>query len=186
VLKKIVAILFITIYLFNLIGYSILFDYFIHQTNEQIVEELDKGNYNESELMEIKVALNLPYYTSWNVYERYDGEIELNGIHYNFVKRKVFNDTLFLLCLPNHAKTKLYKAKNEFVANEIANDPSSSSKKGMESFCKKNIIETEYKQLTFQYIPLYIFSSAWLENVFSSRLTSCFIASPAKPPEISS
>lgn len=181
--KKIVAILFINLYLFNLIGYSILFDYLIHQTNEHTVQELDKGNYNESELMEIKVALNLPYYTSWNEYERHDGEIELNGIHYNFVKRKVLNDTLYLLCLPNHAKTELYKAKNEFAAKESDNAPLS-SKKGMEFFGKKNIVETEYNQLTFQYSPLYALSCTWLENFFSSRLISCFIASPAKPPEI--
>ncbi len=177
------AILFITVYLFNLVGYSILFDYLIHQTNEHTVQELDKGNYNESELMEIKVALNLPYYTSWNDYERYDGEIELNGIQYNFVKRKVLNDTLYLLCLPNHVKTELHKAKNEFVAKENANLPFSSSKKGMESFGKKNSIETDYNQLTFQYNPLYTLSCTYLENVFSSRLASCFITSPAKPPE---
>lgn len=183
-LKKIIAILFINVYLFNLVGYSVLFDYFIHQTNEHTVQELDNGNYNESELIEIKVPLNLPYYTSWNEYERYDGEIELNGIHYNFVKRKVVSDTLYLLCLPNHVKTELYKAKNEFAGKASDNAPLS-SKKGMEPFGKKNIVENECKPVIFQYSPLYPSSCTRLENIFSSRLTSCFIASPAKPPEIS-
>ncbi|MDX2047785.1 MAG: hypothetical protein SFU87_13425 [Chitinophagaceae bacterium] len=182
-LRKIVAILFIKVYLLSLAGYSILFDYFIHQTNKHTVQELDNGNYNESELFEIKVPLHLPYYTSLDEYERYDGGIELNGIHYNFVKRKIHNDTLYLLCLPNHVKTELYKAKNDLAAEQSDNEPFS-SQKGTESSGKKNNCETEFN---LQY-PLYILLPASLphtgRNIYSCRLTTCFIAFPAKPPEI--
>ena len=164
-------------------GYSFFFDYFIRQADEQTVQQLDSNNYNEDELIEIKVPLFLPYYSNLGEYERYDGQIELNGIHYNFVKRKVVNDTLYMLCLPNHVKTELYKAKNEFAAKENGNE-NTGSKKGIESFGKKNNFETEYNQLAFQYSPLYTFLCTSKENVFSSRLNSCFIASPAKPPEI--
>jgi hypothetical protein len=162
----------------------VLFDYFISQTNEHTVQKLDNGNFNESELIEISIPLNLPYYTSWNEYERYDGEIELNKVHYNFVKRKVVNDTLFLLCLPNQIKTELYKAKNEFAAKESGNT-SSSQKKGYESFGKKNI-ETENNYQDFQYNVSAITSDTPTENPFASRLISCFISFPAKPPEITS
>ena len=182
-LKKIVAILFIKVYLLNLVGYSILFDYFIHQTNKHTVEELDNGNYNESELLEIKVPLHLPYYTSLNEYERYDGEIELNGIHYNFVKRKIQDDTLYLLCLPNHVKTELYKAKNELAAEQSDNEPFS-SKKGTESFGKKNNCETEFDQQHSGYILLSASSTNSGKNIYTCRLTTCFIAFPVKPPEI--
>jgi len=164
-------------------GYSFFFDYFIHQADDETVQQLDSNNYNEDELIEIKVPLYLPYYSNLGEYERYDGQIELNGMHYNFVKRKVVNDTLYMLCLPNHVKTELYKAKNEFAAKENGTE-NAASKKGMESFSKKNNFETEYNQFSFQYNPLYTFLCTWKESVFSSRLNSCFIASPAKPPEI--
>jgi hypothetical protein len=162
----------------------VLFDYFISQTNEHTLQKLDKGNYKDSELIEISIPLNLPYYTSWNEYERYDGEIELNKVHYNFVKRKVVNDTLYLLCLPNEIKTELYKAKNEFAAKESGNTPSS-SKKGYESFGKKNI-ETENNHQHFQYSLIAISTNTWQHTIFAARLTSCYISSPAKPPEITS
>ena len=181
--KKIVAILFIKVYLLNLVGYSMLFDYFIHQTNKHTVQELDNGNYDESELFEIKVPLHLPYYTSLNEYERYDGEIELNGIHYNFVKRKIQDDTLYLLCLPNHVKTELYKAKNELAAEQSDNEPFS-SKKGTESFGKKNNCETEFDQQHSGYILLSASSTNSGKNIYTCRLTTCFIAFPVKPPEI--
>jgi len=181
-LKKIIAILFIGVYLFNLVGYSLTFDYFIHQADNRIVQQLDNNDYNEAELLEIKIPLNLPYYTSWDEYERYDGEIVLNGIHYNYVKRKVVNDTLFLLCLPDHVKTELYKAKSEFAYTEGDND--SSSKKGMESFGKKNNFKVECNQQGFQYSFLTVSPDIPWKNICISNLLTCFIPPPAEPPEI--
>lgn len=181
-MKKFVAILFIIVYLFNLVGYTLLFNYFIYQTNQQTVQQLDHGNYNESELIEIKVPLNLPYYTTLNEYERFDGEIELNNIHYNFVKRKVYNDTLYLLCLANYEKTELYKAKNEFAVNQA--NSKVPVKKGMDSWGKKISLEKEHKQQLLQYSVLQVNASSCRNKIYLFRLTTCFIPFPAKPPEI--
>jgi hypothetical protein len=181
-LKKTIAILLISVYLFNLAGYKIFFDYLIQQAYSSTIQELDKGNYTEAQLIEIKIPLNLPYYNSMDEYERYDGEIELNGIHYNFVKRKVFNDTLYMLCLPNHIKTEMHKAKNEFAVKETNNEPS--SKKGMDSFEKKNNFEKEHKQELLQYNFAFTNLNSHTEYNYTFFLHSCFIASPVKPPEV--
>ncbi|MGC4039102.1 MAG: hypothetical protein QM764_24300 [Chitinophagaceae bacterium] len=184
-IKKIITILLIFIYLLNFVGYNILFDYFISQTNKEIIRQLDKGDYSESQLIEIKIPLYLPYYYSWSDYERFDGEIELNNIHYNYVKRKVLNDTLHLLCLPNYDKTELYKAKHQFASKETDNTSPGNSKKGTASLAKSNNSDTEYDRHIFQFHFLCVATHSPHKNSFNSNLSSCFISTPTKPPELS-
>ena len=82
-----------------LFGYRFVADYMQQRSDKQLEAHLDKNNYKESELIELKVPIHLPYQTTWAEFERYDGEVELNGILYKYVKRKVVNDTLVLLCI---------------------------------------------------------------------------------------
>ncbi len=62
-------------YLFNLAGYNIFFQYSIQKADERIVRQLDNNQYNDNQLIEVKVKLNLPYMSDWSGYERYDGEM---------------------------------------------------------------------------------------------------------------
>jgi hypothetical protein len=41
-------------------------------------------------------------------------------VHYNYVKRKLYNDTLILLCLPNTEKTRVFNARETFFS--LVND----------------------------------------------------------------
>lgn len=108
------------VHLFNIAGYSLLFGYFGRQSSAQLSSKIERHIYNEKDLVEIKIHLNLPYYNSQNDYESLEGEITLNGNHYNYVKRKVSQDTLFLMCLPNREKDNLLTAKNDYA--KTAND----------------------------------------------------------------
>lgn len=110
------TILLLSIHLFNIGGYRFLFDELEDRASYQLVEQLDNKEYNDDDLLEMKVPLPMPYQTTWSSFERYDGEIEINGIHYNYVKRKVVNDTLILMCIPNHDKMKLNSAKEQFFS----------------------------------------------------------------------
>ena len=78
-----------------------------------MITALDNNNYNESDLTQMKFALNMPYTIANKSYERCDGQVELNGIQYNYVKRMVKNDTLY--CIPNNQKTKINDTKNEYA-----------------------------------------------------------------------
>ncbi len=127
------TILLLTVHLFNIGGYRFLFDELENRASYQLVEQLDNKEYNDDDLLEMKVPLPMPYQTNWSSFERFDGEIEINGIHYNYVKRKVVNDTLILMCIPNHGKMKLNSAKEQFfsLVNDISqkNDQKSPSPK---------------------------------------------------------
>jgi hypothetical protein len=139
-LKKLLSILILGVYLFNLAGYSLFTNYFIQQSDEKMVQQIDNNNIDEQQLVEIKTPVNIPYYNDSRDYERMDGQIVLNGVHYNYVKRKIQNDTLYLLCLPNIEKTALYKEKNNFTSQ--VNDLPSNNKEN--NSAKKNSLSNEY------------------------------------------
>jgi hypothetical protein len=119
-LKKVAAIFFIVLFFFNWFGYRLAFDYMQHKSNKQLEALLDNNSYDESQLVELKVPVNLPYLNNRPDYERYNGEIELSGVLYKYVKRKLVNDTLYLMCIPNTKKMHLELAKDDLfkISNE--------------------------------------------------------------------
>jgi len=76
---------------------------------------IDEGNYDAAALIEVKIPLRLHYYSSSLHYERYYGEAEVSGTYYSYVMRKVINDTVYLLCLPNTSKSALEKARTQVM-----------------------------------------------------------------------
>ena len=101
----------------------------MQNTSEAYLEkQVDKNNFDQQELISIKTKLDLPYYTSSSQYERAYGSINIDGVNYQYVKRRVYNDTLEVLCLPNHTKTKLQSVKNE-LTKELADEQSTTPKK---------------------------------------------------------
>ena len=147
-LKKLIAILLLAIHLFNLGGYSLVFRYFIHQSEQQFIQQLDQDQYKDADLVEISIPLHLPYMQNSSGFERIDGSVENNSILYNYVKRRVYNDTLYILAIPNRQKTQLVKEKSNYAgeANDFA-----ANKKEKESTAKKTSLTTEYNNTINQY-----------------------------------
>jgi hypothetical protein len=83
------------------------------QQTSCLEQKLDRQQYSDDELISIKTTLNLPYYSSSPEFERTYGSITVGGIDYEYVKKRVYKDTLELLCIPNHAKTKMKQVTNE-------------------------------------------------------------------------
>ena len=113
-MKRLPAILFLAILLFNFYGYRLMLQYMQGRQASLLEARLDRQQYNEDELISIKTPLHLPYYSSSPDFERAYGSIEVDGITYEYVKRRVHQDTLELLCLPNHGKMQLQSAEREF------------------------------------------------------------------------
>lgn len=93
--------------------------------DQQLEASLDTGNYDEKELISVKTASHLPYYNSSSEeFERWDGEIVIKGIQYKYVKRRFFNDSVELLCIPNVTAMKLKEAKQEYYrfSNDLQSD----------------------------------------------------------------
>ncbi|RYZ33092.1 MAG: hypothetical protein EOP49_36440, partial [Sphingobacteriales bacterium] len=113
-MKKIVAILLITILAFNWYGYRIVTSLLADKADEKLVARLDREDYDESQLIEVKVALNMPYQNEQSEFERHYGEMEIDGKYYTYVKRKVENGYLILKCIPNGDKEKIKSAGDDF------------------------------------------------------------------------
>lgn len=143
-MKKIAAILVLGIFLFNWFGYRVVTSLLEAKADARLEAQLDNNNYNESDLISLKVPANLPYYATSKSYERTDGEIEIDGIHYNYVKRRFYNDSLEYLCIPNKTKLRLTNARDDFfkLVNDIQHP---SQKKTGNSISIKNLL-TEYYQ----------------------------------------
>jgi len=120
-MKKVAAILLMGILLFSWYGYRLVSSYLEDKANRQLEARLDQDRYDESELISIKVpSTHLSYYNSSTQFERVDGQIEVGGVQYKYVKRRLFNDSLELLCIPNHAAMSLQTARNQFF--QLVND----------------------------------------------------------------
>ena len=150
IVRKITSAILICILFFNLFGYRFVADYLQHKSDTRLEARLDKNNYNESELIELKIPIDLPYQTNWAEFERYDGEVQLNGILYKYVKRKVTNDTLVLLCIPNHQKMDLQTARDDFFknTNDLAQNNNSKKSDNSKTISFKKSI-SEYDEQFF-------------------------------------
>ncbi len=146
-MKKIAAISLLLLLLFNFIGYRFVFNALQQKANKQLVAKIDKSDYDESNLITVKVPLSMPYLTNWDDFKRTDGEITLNGKIYHYVKQKVFNGELILKCLPDEQKMNLQTAKNDFfqTQNDLQNNTSKNSGENSHvvKFTVSDYIQTE-------------------------------------------
>lgn len=114
-MRKIAAIFFLSVLCFNCIGYRYVFDYLGSRHTRQFEANIDENNYDEGSLISIKTSFSLPYlYASSDKFERWKGEIVIDGVSYTYVKRRFFNDSIELLCLPNMAVNRLKEAQKDF------------------------------------------------------------------------
>lgn len=107
-LRKFAAILLVGILLFDSVGYRALNRLMQYRASQQLELRLDRQQYDESQLISIKVpTTHLAYYNNSTTFERVDGQIEINGVICQYVKRRIYNDSLELLCIPNHKAMQL-------------------------------------------------------------------------------
>ena len=130
-MKKLAAIFFLLVVVFNLYGYRLLISYLQSAQTIHIEKQLDRLEYNDEDLISIKTILHLPYYSSSPEFERAYGSITVNGISYEYVKKRVYNDTLEVLCLPNHHKSKLQQLSNDITRMTADSDASTPGGKNL-------------------------------------------------------
>ena len=102
--------------LFNLFGYRFYTGWLQQRADQQLQSRIDANDYDETQLLEIRIALNMPYQNNQSDFERYYGEAEVNGRVYTYVKRKIEDGYLILKCLPNHEKQVIRSANNIFFS----------------------------------------------------------------------
>jgi hypothetical protein len=126
-LKSLTAILLLFLLAFNWVGYRMFMNLLEQKASLSLQQQLDNEQYDDKNLVEVKIPINLPYLSNWSSFEKFQGETEINGIYYKYVKRRLVNDTLILLCIPNTEKNELRIARSDFF-KQVNDLPSNNNK----------------------------------------------------------
>lgn len=147
-MKKLVAIFMLAVFAFNVAGYQLVYNYLTSQSDTNLELALDADDYNDEELITIKQPTNLPYYNNSTDFTRIDGEVEVDGVKYKYVKYRVYNGFLEMLCIPNKAKMQIEQSKNDYakVANDFQQNDTQ-KKNGSHTSFQKSLSEFEEQPL---------------------------------------
>ena len=152
------------------------------QASVSLQQKLDRDQYNNENLVEIKVPVNLPYLSNWSEFEKYQGETEINGVHYKYVKRKLVNDTLILLCIPNQTKNELRTAQSDYFKQ--VNDLQGTSKKSGDNkdHQSKNTISDYLLNEVFNFSTNNLISTT-RHSLYNKPLPTAVLLVKEQPPE---
>ncbi|MEO5599502.1 MAG: hypothetical protein ABIR06_01110 [Cyclobacteriaceae bacterium] len=114
-MKKVLSILLLAIFLFNVGGYYIVFWGLRVKADQLLTERLDANEYKSNETIEIKIPVRLPYPIQQQEFERIDGKFEHNGEVFKLVKHKLENDTVYIVCIRDHRIEHLESTLTDYV-----------------------------------------------------------------------
>ena len=103
------------VFLFNVGGYYMMFWALRLQTDRKLGYRLDANLYHPEETIELKIPVALPYPIHSEDFQRVDGRFEHRGEFFKLVKQKLQNDTLYVVCIRDHATRNLVNAMNDYV-----------------------------------------------------------------------
>lgn len=147
-MKKVFAMAMLALLLFNLGGYSLLFQYFIYRSDASIIENINNNHYSEKDLIEVKIPGHLAMDEDWKDFALISGTVHFKDKSYNYAELKMTRDTMYLLCIPNNDKTRLINA-NVIYAKNVSDIQS--NKKSHTPLVKKVLSENIYNYTTISY-----------------------------------
>ncbi len=183
-MRKAGSILFLLILVFNFWGYRVVLSFLEQEATTRLVHRLDAGDYSRDQLVEVKIPLSLPYYTDWGNYESYSGSVTWNGENYQYVKRKLSQDTLYLLCIPHTEKNTIQSAKMDYfrIVNDLQHD-GGTQKPGQQPISIKLML-SEFIGTEPAFTLAHRTGELAANNLYYRDLSSQFDpCTPAQPPE---
>lgn len=181
-MRKYTSIVLLLILLFNMVGYRAWFYYAEMEADIAMQARLDKNQYDENKLVSLTIPLDNPYQLEQKSFERVSGEISFQGKIFKYVKRRVYDGKLVVLCIPDDHRMMLSNAKSGYgnLINGLTNTSKGSSHGGFQ----KNIHGSDYIN---QWVNG---KTCKMENeklnyhiLRSTRFTEPNIATPGKPPQ---
>jgi hypothetical protein len=182
--KRIAAILLIVILFFNWYGYKLITTFLEKKADQHLEARLDNNDYDESQLIEMRVALDMPYQVSQAEFERHYGEIEIGGKSYTYVKRKIQDGYLILKCIYNNSKDRIKSDGNDFykLANGLDQSQNDKNQSNNSSVAKNFWSEYDDHTNTFALTSLDDLLSPKFRPGVSS-LYNTWQSTPKQPPK---
>lgn len=183
-MKRLTALFLSLLFLFNLAGYRLFFHYIQEKADARYQISIDKDSCDNAEFLTLNVDLDMPYLAENTSFERVNGEIEVDGMIYKYVKRKISNGQLVLLCLPDQKKTNIKSARDQYfsIANSLASH-TGSKQQAPKASVEKNVTG-DYDQHLFSYkIGCSSNTTKFNSPLDEMALSPAFRNLPAQPPE---
>jgi hypothetical protein len=186
-LRKIATILLLGVLLFNWFGYRLLVNLVQDTSDRAMQSRLDDNTYDESQLISIKAPItHLSYYTNSEAFVRVNGSIEIEGVQYKYVKRRIYNDSLEVLCLPDRAAAGIQAFKKDFFRLVNGFQTGSDKHTGGHSLPHKNPVEDPFVFTTgftghlsvFKLLPTTYFHPAFFPSIllFTAERPPAFLS----------
>src|SRR5689334_10704787 len=96
--------------LFNAGGYDLFFRYMMYRSDSRIFAKINTNHYKHSDLVDVKIPVDMPTQQDWDGYQAISGQVEVKGARYDYAEIKITRDTLYLRVVPNPELSKLVKA----------------------------------------------------------------------------
>jgi hypothetical protein len=184
-LKKSAAILLLGILLFNGWGYRLLTSYMESRANRQLEAQLNDDQYDESQLISIRIpATHLSYFNSSLQYETVYGEIDIQGLRYKYCKRRILNDSIEFLCIPNRAAMNMQTARDDFfqLTNDLARNGLGKTPSSHHIY--RHFPADDYTPHGMQTIDHPVVTSSTTSHPDVVHFSSWHALTPDQPPEV--
>jgi hypothetical protein len=182
--KKLTALLLILLLFFNWYGYRLLIAYWQEVAEERLQARLDGNDYDESSLISIKIpAAHLSYANASTAFERIDGEIILGDAAFKYVKRRIINDSVELLCIRNSEVMQLRETRDEFFQkiNDFFHFPHSGTNNSAKSDIQKVYTAANLLFKVTKPEPIPTPSSCHVSEALPAGHTQCMERPPDHP-----
>jgi hypothetical protein len=175
-MKRLFSFFFLVLILLNTIGYYEVLLFVEKQHYDEAIQKI-KGNENEiSGNLLLKIPLASRFNEDDNEYRKAQGEVTVEGELYHFVKQKLYQDTLYIMCLRD-AKTSEVREALSDLSRTMAdqNHKSGNTQKGVDvSFAKfytlTNTLNASFEigwSRLLQYVPVTnLYRSSTLASIF--------------------
>jgi hypothetical protein len=168
--KPIYSLFFLLLILLNTFGYYEVLVTIEKQNHHQAVAKIDENQNEISGNLLLKIPVSLPYSHNDSEYKRVYGEIIVEGQVYHYVKQKLYNDTLYVVCLKDVKSTAVRNAIADYSSKFSDQAKSERTHKGQITtlakvytlFEKTSLLNSAGWVIRFAHIPfknLYSFSS---------------------------
>jgi hypothetical protein len=121
--------LLLLVFLFNIVGYNLIFWTMQNQARHNLLKRFDTHQYSENELVVLTIPLSLPYPVESQEFERNDIEFEYQNQTYRLVERKFENDTMFIVCIKDYESKLIAQKLMDYV--NLSNDLPSGTKQAL-------------------------------------------------------
>ena len=163
-------------------GYRLVISLLQTKADTKLEVVIDNEEYDEADLIEMRVSLNMPYQNRYTDFERHYGEINIDGKVYSYVKSKVEGDVLVLKCIANKSRQQLKTTFDNLVKSNTGQDQETNNGKKQTSSFKSFSTDYDDKNQFYNIAISDIANRIQLSGYLAS-LSDVLILTPHQPPK---